>query len=145
MKIKLITVGKTQGDWLIKAIAEYTSRLVHYTTYECIEIPDVKFRAQIDFDNTKTYIGDLLSFRNEGSSKTLISAYYSSQQLHVSLPSEAVEDCTVINIYNTIGRLMNSFSNHETQNLVLDVSNLPTGVYFLNIPGQPILRFFKDN
>jgi len=101
--------------------------------------------AQIDFDNTKTYIGDLLSFRNEGSSKTLISAYYSSQQLHVSLPSEVVEDCTVINIYNTIGRLMNSFSNHETQNLVLDVSNLPTGVYFLNIPGQPILRFFKDN
>lgn len=53
MKIKLITVGKTQGDWLIKAIAEYTSRLVHYTTYECIEIPDVKFRAQVDFDKLK--------------------------------------------------------------------------------------------
>ncbi len=53
MKIKLIAIGKTQGAWLIDGIAEYKSRLKHYTSYECIEIPDIKNRANIPIDKLK--------------------------------------------------------------------------------------------
>lgn len=53
MKIKLITIGKTSGDWLLKGISEYKNRLTHYTNFEIIEIPDLKNRANISFEKLK--------------------------------------------------------------------------------------------
>ena len=53
MKIKLIAIGKTQGDWLINGIGDYKNRLKHYTNYECIEIPDIKNRANLTVDKLK--------------------------------------------------------------------------------------------
>ena len=53
MKIKLLTIGKTNGDWLIKGIDEYKNRLKHYTNFECIEIPDIKNKASLSIDKLK--------------------------------------------------------------------------------------------
>ena len=42
MKIKLITVGKTEEDYLITGINKYISRLKHYISFELITIPATK-------------------------------------------------------------------------------------------------------
>ena len=42
MKIKLITIGKTDEDYLISGINKYISRLKHYVDIEILIIPDVK-------------------------------------------------------------------------------------------------------
>ena len=42
MKIKLIQVGKTDEDFLIKGVNKYQSRLKHYCSYDVITIPDLK-------------------------------------------------------------------------------------------------------
>ena len=53
MKIKLLTIGKTNEDWLIKGITEYKNRLSHYISFESIEIPDIKNRANLSWDKIK--------------------------------------------------------------------------------------------
>lgn len=53
MKIKLIVVGKTQNDWLIKGITEYTSRLSHYISFEIVELPDLKKRGSLPEEKVK--------------------------------------------------------------------------------------------
>jgi len=42
MKIKLITIGKTDESYLKVGIEKYISRLKHYVDFEIKEIPDVK-------------------------------------------------------------------------------------------------------
>lgn len=42
MKIKLICAGKTSDSYIIEGIEKYTKRLKHYTSFEIIEIPEVK-------------------------------------------------------------------------------------------------------
>ncbi|MBL4592686.1 MAG: 23S rRNA (pseudouridine(1915)-N(3))-methyltransferase RlmH [Flavobacteriales bacterium] len=42
MKIKLITIGKTDEAYLKEGINKYTSRLKHYISFEFKEIPDAK-------------------------------------------------------------------------------------------------------
>ena len=42
MKIKLITIGKTDESYLKEGINKYLSRLKHYVDLELIELPDVK-------------------------------------------------------------------------------------------------------
>jgi len=53
LKVKLITIGKTNGDWLIKGIKEYQNRLTHYTSFEFIEIPDIKNKGNIPIEKLK--------------------------------------------------------------------------------------------
>lgn len=53
MKIKFIVIGKTNSDWLKKGISEYTSRLIHYTNFEIIEIPEIKNKAKLSIDKLK--------------------------------------------------------------------------------------------
>jgi 23S rRNA (pseudouridine1915-N3)-methyltransferase len=53
LKIKLLTLGKTNGDWLIKGIEDYKSRLKHYTNFEIIEIPDIKNKATLSIEKLK--------------------------------------------------------------------------------------------
>jgi len=53
LKIKLIVIGKTNSDWLIKGISEYTARLAHYTNFEMLEISDVKNRGSLTLDKLK--------------------------------------------------------------------------------------------
>jgi 23S rRNA (pseudouridine1915-N3)-methyltransferase len=42
MKIRLITIGKTDERYLKEGIDKYVSRLKHYVDFEITEIPDVK-------------------------------------------------------------------------------------------------------
>lgn len=42
MKIKLITIGKTDEPYLIEGIEKYINRLKHYVSFELIVINDVK-------------------------------------------------------------------------------------------------------
>lgn len=53
MNIRLITIGKTNSDWLIKGITEYKNRLSHYTNFEIIEIPDIKNKATLSIEKLK--------------------------------------------------------------------------------------------
>jgi 23S rRNA (pseudouridine1915-N3)-methyltransferase len=42
MKIKLICAGKTSDSYIVEGIEKYAKRLKHYTSFELIEIPEVK-------------------------------------------------------------------------------------------------------
>jgi 23S rRNA (pseudouridine1915-N3)-methyltransferase len=42
MKVKLVTIGKTDESYLIEGQKEYTTRIQHYLTLEVIEIPGLK-------------------------------------------------------------------------------------------------------
>ncbi len=47
MKITLITIGKTDDNYLKEGINRYLGRLKHYVKFEMIEIPDVKLKKKI--------------------------------------------------------------------------------------------------
>ncbi|MAR40368.1 MAG: 23S rRNA (pseudouridine(1915)-N(3))-methyltransferase RlmH [Flavobacteriales bacterium] len=42
MKIVLLSIGKTKEKYLIEGISLYQKRLKHYTSFEMIEIPNIK-------------------------------------------------------------------------------------------------------
>ena len=42
MKIRLITIGKTDEAYLKQGIEKYVARLKHYADFQIIELPDVK-------------------------------------------------------------------------------------------------------
>ena len=46
MKITLLSIGKTTQSWLLQGIKVYESRLPHYTSFEYIELPDVKLKQK---------------------------------------------------------------------------------------------------
>jgi 23S rRNA (pseudouridine1915-N3)-methyltransferase len=48
MKIKLISIGKTDEAYLKEGILKYASRLKHYIDFEFKEIPDVKMGKKLN-------------------------------------------------------------------------------------------------
>ena len=42
MKITLLTVGKTDKDWVKQGIDIYASRMKHYFPFAIVEIPELK-------------------------------------------------------------------------------------------------------
>ena len=42
MKITLLTVGRTDVEWVRKGLDLYVSRLRHYVPFSLIEIPELK-------------------------------------------------------------------------------------------------------
>jgi len=60
MKIRLITVGKTDMDWVRKGVEEYASRLVHYIPFEIIEIPELKNVSAMSKEQIKMKEGELI-------------------------------------------------------------------------------------
>lgn len=48
MKIRLITIGKTDESYLKEGIRKYMERLKHYISFEMIEIPDVKTGKKVN-------------------------------------------------------------------------------------------------
>lgn len=60
MQIKLIHVGKTHKDFLIKGEQEYMNRLKHYIKFERIEIPDIKNAKNKTVDQIKQEEGKLI-------------------------------------------------------------------------------------
>ncbi len=58
MKVKLIVVGKTAFDYLKEGESVYENRLIHYTNYERILIPDVKSPKNFSNEELKKKEGE---------------------------------------------------------------------------------------
>ena len=60
MKITLLTVGKTDRDWVKQGLDIYVSRLKHYIPFNIIEIPELKNVSALSKDQIKTKEGELI-------------------------------------------------------------------------------------
>ena len=60
MKITLLTVGKTDRDWVRQGLDIYTSRLKHYIPFNIVEIPELKNVSAMSRDQIKSKEGELI-------------------------------------------------------------------------------------
>ena len=60
MKITLLTVGKTDRDWVKQGLDIYVSRLKHYIPFSMVEIPELKNVAALSKDQIKSREGELI-------------------------------------------------------------------------------------
>ena len=60
MKITLLAIGKTDSDYFIKGISEYTKRLEHYISFDTQIIPDIKNTKNLTIDQQKEKEGELI-------------------------------------------------------------------------------------
>ena len=60
MKITLLTVGKTDKDWVKQGLDIYTSRLKHYISFSISEIPELKNVSALTKDQIKVKEGELI-------------------------------------------------------------------------------------
>lgn len=60
MKITLLTVGKTDRDWVKQGLDIYVSRLKHYIPLSIVEIPELKNVSSLSKDQIKTREGELI-------------------------------------------------------------------------------------
>ena len=60
MKITLLTVGKTDKDWVKQGLDIYVSRLKHYIPFSVVEIPELKNVSALSKDQIKTREGELI-------------------------------------------------------------------------------------
>ncbi len=60
MKITLLTVGKTDRDWVKQGLDIYVSRLKHYISFSIIEIPELKNVSSLSKDQIKVREGELI-------------------------------------------------------------------------------------
>ena len=60
MKITLLTVGKTDKDWVKQGIDIYVSRLKHYIPFTINEIPELKNVSALSKDQIKAREGELI-------------------------------------------------------------------------------------
>ena len=60
MKITLLTVGKTDKDWVKQGMDIYVSRLKHYIPSSVVEIPELKNVSALTKDQIKTREGELI-------------------------------------------------------------------------------------
>lgn len=60
MKITLLTVGKTDKDWVKEGLDIYLSRLKHYIPFSIVEIPELKNVSALTKDQIKDKEGDLI-------------------------------------------------------------------------------------
>ena len=60
MKITLLTVGKTDKDWVRQGMDIYVSRLKHYIPFSVVEIPELRNVSAMTKDQIKTKEGELI-------------------------------------------------------------------------------------
>ena len=60
MKITLLTVGKTDKDWVKQGIDIYVSRLKHYIPFAINEIPELKNVSSLSKEQIKSREGELI-------------------------------------------------------------------------------------
>lgn len=85
MKITLLTVGKTDKDWVKQGLDIYMSRLKHYIPFSMTEIPELKNVSALSKDQIKIREGELI-LKNVRSSDDVIllderGKQYSSMEL----------------------------------------------------------------
>lgn len=60
MKITLLTVGKTDKDWVKQGMDIYVSRLKHYIPFSVVEIPELKNVSSLTKEQIKVREGELI-------------------------------------------------------------------------------------
>ena len=60
MKITLLTVGKTDKDWVRQGLDIYVPRLKHYIPFSIVEIPELKNVSALSKDQIKSKEGELI-------------------------------------------------------------------------------------
>ena len=60
MKITLLTVGRTDVEWVRKGLDLYVSRLKHYVPFSLIEIPELKNVSALAREQIKQKEGELV-------------------------------------------------------------------------------------
>ena len=60
MKIQLLTVGKTQQDFVQKGVDEFAGRIKHYLPFESEVIPDLKNTRNLSQEQIKEKEGELI-------------------------------------------------------------------------------------
>lgn len=60
MKMTLLTVGKTDKDWVREGLDIYVSRLKHYIPFGVVEIPELKNVSALTKEQIKTREGELI-------------------------------------------------------------------------------------
>lgn len=60
MKITLLTVGKTDRDWVRQGLDIYVSRLKHYIPFTLMEIPELKNVSAMSREQIKSREGELI-------------------------------------------------------------------------------------
>jgi 23S rRNA (pseudouridine1915-N3)-methyltransferase len=89
VKITFLTVGKTAFKWVEDGSQEYLKRLVHYTSFSRIELPDIKQSANMPREVLKAKEGELiLSKISDGDTLVLLDERgkkYSSEQFATML------------------------------------------------------------
>ena len=60
MKITLLTVGKTDKDWVKQGIDIYVARLKHYIPFSISEIPELKNVSSMSKEQIKSKEGELI-------------------------------------------------------------------------------------
>ena len=60
MKITLLTVGKTDKDWVKQGLDIYVSRLKHYIPFVMTEIPELKNVSSLSTEQIKAKEGELI-------------------------------------------------------------------------------------
>lgn len=60
MKIALLTVGKTDRDWVKQGLELYVSRLKHYIPFSMTEIPELKNVSALTKEQIKVREGELI-------------------------------------------------------------------------------------
>ena len=60
MKITLLTVGKTDKDWVRQGMDIYVSRLKHYIPFSVVEITELRNVSAMTKDQIKTKEGELI-------------------------------------------------------------------------------------
>ena len=71
MKITLLTVGKTDKDWVKKGLDIYVSRLKHYISFNITEIPELKNVSALTTAQIKQKEGEFI-LKNVRSADELI-------------------------------------------------------------------------
>ncbi len=61
MKICLVAVGKTQETYLVQGIERYIDRLKHYTSFEFVQIQDIKNASKLTQNEIKIQEGKLIT------------------------------------------------------------------------------------
>lgn len=97
MKITLLTVGKTDKDWVRQGMDIYVSRLKHYIPFSVVEIPELKNVSAMTKDQIKAKEGELI-LKNVRATDDLIlldehGKEYSSTQLAKILQDKISYEC----------------------------------------------------
>lgn len=60
MKITLLTVGKTDRDWVKQGMDIYVTRMKHYFPFSIVEIPELKNASSLSEEQIKTKEGEFI-------------------------------------------------------------------------------------